>query len=615
MKKLFFFFALSLIVMGCTKTEPLHIGAKEFTEQLILAEIIAKLLEHENIPVKRSIPFGNTFANLEAIKNGGLDLYVEYNGTGLSMLGQPPTNDGDKAFAEVKMLFEPLGLEWLNRLGFSNDYVLVMRRDRALALKISKISELVKITPNIRMSMEPEFLERPLDGFTALQRRYGLRNLLPKVVDHSKSVIYQALLEGKVDVVEGFSTEGRIEDFGLMILEDDLAFFPVYQPSPVVRTDALKRFPNLRSVLQKLVGIIDTTTMRQLNREVELEGQDYKTVAQAFLVKHRLITESIHTYKSEQLNIAAGKLNELGRSIGKALRAARKTFPGRRVKALQVADPLQAILNGEARLGILSAEAFFNMTKNDVLPIRNKSVEAIGVIGNRMAHIVILRDSDVKTLKDIKKLGVGAKNSASDRSANMILTSLGLLKKTRLVRNYNLTRQINELKRQQLDGILLMVSLGHEQLTAIMNQGIFKLLSLKEWQEGNHLIRFPFFRLARIPANTYDQQSNIIETVSTQMVLAGRTPVEEVVGNRGPATVIGIGAQPLSDSLTLQLSKELGTNEKLDPALPSADILKPQTKALSKQINPSRTESFVNLLIIIAMFFFLHLFLKEPNKG
>ncbi|MDM8559820.1 glycine betaine ABC transporter substrate-binding protein [Candidatus Parabeggiatoa sp. HSG14] len=608
MKKLFFCFALSFIVMGCTKIEPLHIGSKEFTEQLILAEIIAKLLEHENIPVKRSIPFGDTFANLEAIKNGDLDLYVEYNGTGLSMLGQPPTNDGDKAFAEVKKLFKPLGLEWLNRLGFSNDYVLIMRRDRALALKISKISELVKITPNIRMSMEPEFLERPLDGFMALQRRYGLRNLLPILVDHSKSAIYQALLDGKVDVVEGFATEGRIEDFGLMILEDDLAFFPVYQPSPVVRTDALERFPNLRSALQKLVGIIDTTTMRQLNREVESEGQDYKTVAQAFLVKHHLIKESIHSYKSEELSIAAGKLNELGRSIGKALRATRKTFPGRRVKALQVADPLQAILNGQARLGILSAETFFNMT-DDFLPVQNKSVEAIGVIGNRMAHIVTLRDNNVTTLKDIEKLGVGAENSASDRSANMILTSLGLLKKTELIRNDDLPQQIKALKQQKLDGILLMVPLGHEQLTAIMNQSIFKLLSLKEWQEGNHLIRFPFFRLARIPANTYDQQSNIIETVSTQMVLAGPTPIEEVVGNRGPATVIGIGSQPLSDSLTLQLSKELGTNEKLDPALPSADILKPQTQALSKQLNPSRTESFVNLLIVIALFFFLHLFL------
>jgi osmoprotectant transport system substrate-binding protein len=92
------------------------------------------------------------------------------------MLGRPPINDGDEAFDEVKMLFEPLGLAWLDRLGFANNYVLVMRRDRALALKIYKISDLIKIRPNIRMAMEPEFAERPLDGLAALQRRYG-RNL------------------------------------------------------------------------------------------------------------------------------------------------------------------------------------------------------------------------------------------------------------------------------------------------------------------------------------------------------------------------------------------------------------------------------------------------------
>ncbi|RKZ70972.1 MAG: hypothetical protein DRQ57_19245, partial [Gammaproteobacteria bacterium] len=118
MKKLFVYLVLLILGVGCSQTEPLHIGSKDFTEQFILAEIVAQLLENENIPVKRSIPYGDTFSNLEAIKNGDLDLYMEYNGTGLIMLGRPPVNDGDKAFAEVKKLFKPLGLEWLDRLGF-----------------------------------------------------------------------------------------------------------------------------------------------------------------------------------------------------------------------------------------------------------------------------------------------------------------------------------------------------------------------------------------------------------------------------------------------------------------------------------------------------------------
>jgi glycine betaine/choline ABC-type transport system substrate-binding protein len=612
MRKLFFYFALLLLIMGCSKKEPLHIGSKDFTEQHILAEIIAQLLEYEKIPVKRSIPYGDTFSNLEAIKNGELDLYVEYNGTGLIMLGQPPISNGDKAFAEVKKLFHPLGLEWMNRLGFSNDYVLVMRRDRALALKINKISDLVKIQPNLRMAMESEFVERPLDGLPALQRRYGLTHIVSSVVDNNKAVIYQALLDGKVDVTEGFATEGRIEDFGLAVLEDDLAFFPVYEPSPLVRKEALKRYPKLRSVLEKLADLINTTDMRQMNRKVELEGQDYQRIAQEFLIKHKLIEKQLQTVKSDKLIVSAGLINELGGSISQAVRAIRKTFPGRRIKVLQTADPLQAILDGKARLGILSAEFFFKMG-DEVLPKQNKSVEAVGVIGTRMAHIIVRQDSRIKRLKDIKRLGVGALNSASDRTAKMVLTSLDWRKDIQLVNNEKLALQLDELNKRKLDGLFLMVPPGHEKLTMIMNEGTFKLLSLKSWQEGNHLIRFPFFRLARIPANTYEQQPELIETISTQMVLAGPTPVTKIVGDRGPATVISSTVQPLSDPLTLQLNKALSSGEKLDPAIPAAEVLTQRTKPLSNPINPSAMESLFNLLIIFMIILFFYLFLRKEK--
>ena len=615
MKKLFFSLVLSTLVIGCTKTEPLHIGSKNFTEQFILAEIIAQLIENENIPVKRSIPYGDTFTNMEAIKNGDLDLYVEYNGTGLIMLGRPPVNNGDKAFAEVKSLFEPLGIEWLERLGFANNYVLVMRSDRALALKISKISDLIKIKPDIKMAMEPEFAERPLDGLGALQRRYGLSHIVPLVIDNDKSVIYQALLDSKVDVTEGFSTEGRIEDFGLKILKDDLEFFPVYEPSPLVRADTLKRYPQLKEVLHKLAGLIDTSNMRQMNREVELEGQDYRAIAQAFLIKHRLIDEPEKSKKSEELVlvIAAGTLHERRRSISKALRAVRNTFPGRSVKVLQVADPLELLAKGKARLGILSAEAFFEMT-DDFLPVPNPSVKALGVIGSKMAHIIIRRDRKITSVNAISTLGVGAFNAASYRTAKMVFTSLGLQDKITLVHNDKLSQQVEALTNRQLDGIFLMLPLGHERLTMIMNQGLFKLISFSEWQQGNHLIRFPFFRLARIPANTYDQQPQIIETISSQMVLAASTPANDIVGNWGPATVISSNVQPLSDPKVIHLSKALNTDEKLDPTLPSPNILKPQTRPISSPINPSKTESFFNFLIMLAVVFFFYLLLQKEKR-
>lgn len=615
MKKILLSLTILLFLGSCTKVDPLHIGSKEFTEQLILAEMIAQLAEQSQIPVKRSIPYGDTFSNLEAVKTGDLDMYVEYNGTGLIMLGQPPINDGDKAFDEVKKLFKPLKLEWLDRLGFANNYVLLMRRDLASNLRIKKISDLLKIQPTVRLAAEPEFIERPLDGLAALQRRYGLNHIVATVVNSDVSTIYQALLDNKVDVAEGFSTDGRIEDFGLTVLQDDLQFFPVYEPSPLVREEALDRFPKLRMVLQRLADTIDTKSMRQMNREVELEGQDYQTVAQNFLIQHNLIsTRDKSLLKKEELIMATGLLDEPSGGLSKALRAVRKTFPGRQVKTIQVSDPIQSLLKGQSRLAIVNAEAFFKITR-DMLPVPEGLMEAVGVVGSAMAHLLISRDGQITALKDIQKLGVnGGKSGISTRSAKMILTSLGFQDQVTLSYEDNLNDQIESLQKQHLDGILLMVPLHHEQLAGIMSTGRFKLLSLREWQEGNNLIRFPFFRLARIPANSYDGQPDIVETISTQMVLAGPLPVSDVVGNRGPATVISAYSQPLSDPVILKLNKALGSGEKLDPTLPSAEVLKPQTKAKSNSLNPSKSDSIFNFFIIAAIFFFFHLLLRKDKE-
>ncbi|MBE9562454.1 MAG: hypothetical protein IMF12_06290, partial [Proteobacteria bacterium] len=420
------------------------------------------------------------------------------------------------------------------------------------------------------------------------------------------------LLDGTVDVAEGFSTEGRIEDFGLTVLEDDLEFFPVYQPSPLVRTSTLEQYPKLRPILKKLAGLIDTTSMRQMNREVELEGQDYQLVARDFLIKHQLIEQKTKSVKSEELTIAAGLLNDVSGSISKALRTVRKTFPGRKVNVLQTADPLALIQSGEARLGILSAEAFFTLT-DDFIPLPNKAIEAVGVIGNRMAHIVTLQNNNINTITNIKKLGVGAENGTSARSAEMIFTSLGSLNNMELLYEDDLSKQVQALKERKLDALFLMVPIGHEKLLLMMNQGIFKLLPMNDWKTGNNLIRFPFFRLARIPINTYEQQSKIIETISTQMVLAGPTPIDNIIGDRGPATVISANVQPLSDSTVLQLNKELSVDEKLDPAIPAAYILNQQTKPLSSPLNPSKIESVFNFLIMLAIAFFFFLFIRKNS--
>ncbi len=604
---------MTLLAGGCEKSsKPLHIGSKDFTEQYILAEIMAQLIQQEGIPVKRSIPYGDTFLDMEALKRGNLDLYPEYDGTGLVLLGQPPIHDGDKAYARVRELFGPLGLEWLGRFGFSNEYVLVMRSDRAAALNIKTISDLLKLPSPPRLAIDKQFLERPVDGYAALKRRYGLVTAEPLVFEEGqKDKLYQALLDDKVDVTEGFSTDGQIADFGLTVLEDDLNFFPVYEPAPLVRQDALTRYPKLKHILNQLQGTIGVDTMREMNKAVELEGQDYKLIAHEFLVDHQLMPMQEDIVTVEQLLLAVGMLDEVEGSAGKAVRAVRKAFPTRRVTLVRNPNPLQRMLEARTRLALVGAESFFEL--KGVFPKPINRAQALGVVGYQMAHLLTRAGDGTRALEDMTRLGVGPENGASQRTARMVLTSLGLADQIELVPG-TLKAQVVKLRQSALDGLFLMVPLGHVELTELMNQGGLKLVSLQEWGQGNNLVRFPFLRLARIPAGTYEGQDNVVETLSTQLVLAGPSPQHQAVGNRGPAIIVGAKTQPISDTAILALNEALGSGEKIDPSLPSAAVLKPTKPLAPEGIETQPAISLTNLVVILVIIYLIYLFQHERHR-
>jgi glycine betaine/choline ABC-type transport system substrate-binding protein len=611
---LFLVMILTLLASGCEKAaKPVHIGSKDFTEQYLLAEIMAQLIEQSGIPVKRSIPYGDTFLNQEALKRGDIDLYAEYNGTGLVLLGQPPIHDGDQAYARVKELFAPLGLQWQGRFGFSNEYVLLMRSNRALATNTKTISDLLKLPAPPRFAIDSQFLERPLDGYAALLRRYGLVAQEPLVFkEGEKQQIYEALLDGKVDVVEGFSTDGQIADFGLTVLEDDLEFFPVYEPAPLVRQSALERYPQLAAILDQLKDTMGVDVMREMNKAVELEGRDYKLIARQFLVERQLATTPQDLAKAEELALAVGLLDEVELSAGKAVRAVRKAFPTRRVTLVRDSEPLQQMLQGKTRLALAGAEAFFEL--KGVFPEPITTAEALGVVGYRLAHLLTISDGP-DTLTQIKRLGVGPENGASHRTAQMVLTSLGLMDQVELAFDDDFEAQVVALRQEALDGLFLMVEPGHAALTAQMNQGGLKLAPIKEWGEGNNLVRFPFLRLARIPAKTYQGQAEPLDTLSAQTVLAGPSPQHEAVGNRGPAIIVGARTQPVSDTAILALNKSLEREEKIDPALPSAPVLNPAKASKPGGIEVKPAISFTNLIVILLIIYMIRLFQQEsPRK-
>ena len=236
---------LGAFLAGCGE-EPhsLRVGSKPFSESMILAEMIAQLAENEGIAVERHIPFGTTSQIMEATKQGVVDVYPEYNGTGLIFLGQAPTSDGEKSTEIVQRLFNPLGLEMSGKFGFSNDYAIVMTGERAQELGVDSIGGLADLGQPLTFAVDEDFTQRPADGLPQMLRRYGITGsstLAFPLGTEGKDRIVSALLDGSADVAELFVTDGQIAEYDLVVLEDDQKFFPVYEAAPLVRSEALKR--------------------------------------------------------------------------------------------------------------------------------------------------------------------------------------------------------------------------------------------------------------------------------------------------------------------------------------------------------------------------------------
>ena len=270
--------------------EAVVIGSKEFTEQVILREMMAALIEgNSDIEVGQKF-LGGTLICFESLKNGQIDLYVEYTGTALTaILKQEPMTDPQAVYDKVKDTFaEQYKLVWLSPLGFNNTYALTMRKAQAQKLGVQKISDLEAYKDHLSSGFTHEFIERP-DGYPGLIKHYEWSlEKEPKGMD--PGLMYKAIENKNVDLICGFATDGRIPAFDLVMLEDDKHFFPPYYAAPVVRSDTLDKYPKLEEILNKLADKIDNKTMAQLNYEVDEKGRQAAEVAREFLQKNGLIT-------------------------------------------------------------------------------------------------------------------------------------------------------------------------------------------------------------------------------------------------------------------------------------------------------------------------------------
>ncbi len=276
--------AVALGSCGAVRHDEIVVGSKNFSESALLGEIVAQHLEaRTHREVTRRFYLAGSYICQQALLAGRVDLYVEYTGTALTaILHDPLEADPAAVYERVRNEYQRrFGLVVLPSLGFNNTFAIVVRGEDARRLHLKTISDAAPFVRDWRAGFGYEFMERP-DGFAGLARTYGLAfRETPRILD--LGLLYRALLEKQVDFVAGNSTDGLLAARDLTMLQDDKHYFPPYEAVPVVRADALTRFPEMRAALLELAGKVSDEEMRRMNYEVDGEHRDIADVAREFL--------------------------------------------------------------------------------------------------------------------------------------------------------------------------------------------------------------------------------------------------------------------------------------------------------------------------------------------
>ena len=281
--------APGLILSGCARIGRIKVGSKNFTEELILGEMYAALLEHAGLAVERRLDLGSTQVAMAALARGDIDVYPEYTGTALLVvLKQPPISDRAAVYALVQREYAArYALTWLDAAPMNDTQALATTPDTSSKLGLRTLSQCAKLAPKLRLGAPHEFLERP-DGLPGLVKAYG-GFAFAAVVPVDIGLKYKALETGDVDVVVAFGTDGQIDADHLVVLEDDRHFVPPYAVAPVVRTPVLATHPGVATALNRVAPLLTDQAMRKLNYDVDGRKREPSDVARDFLTVNSLL--------------------------------------------------------------------------------------------------------------------------------------------------------------------------------------------------------------------------------------------------------------------------------------------------------------------------------------
>ncbi|MEN8264972.1 MAG: glycine betaine ABC transporter substrate-binding protein [Nitrospirota bacterium] len=268
----------------------IRIGSKNFTEQLILAEMMARIIEIKTgYHVERKLNLGGTMICHEALLKGEIDMYPEYTGTGLLAIlkSKESFRTPGEVYDFVSLEYEKqFNLKWLPPFGFNNTYAFAVRNEVAIKNRWEKVSDLTFAADSLKAGFTAEFSERP-DGYPGFQKAYHIS--FGKVINLDPALMYDAVKNGQVDIITAFSTDSRIPGYNLFILEDDKSFFPPYNAAPVVRKEVIEKYPEVQKALTLLSNLIDEKTMQGLNFEADQNKREVKEIVREFFKEKVLL--------------------------------------------------------------------------------------------------------------------------------------------------------------------------------------------------------------------------------------------------------------------------------------------------------------------------------------
>lgn len=284
--------ALALFT-GCGGSKKgITIASKQFTENILLAEMYAQLVEAKtDIPVTRKLNLGGTSVCLPAMQSGEIDVYFEYTGTAYNeilKLDMDPDMSSDELLSICKdKLNSELGFTFLDPVGLNNTFAVAIRADRKAELGVSTLSELGAVSGDLRFGANHVFYTRESDGYDSLIEVYGLN--FKEALKMDTSLLYDAIDKDELDVMIVYATDALLKKYDMTILTDDKELFPPYHGAPMIRNEVLEKYPELAEVLNSIAGKIDDTLMQELNYQVDVENRAVEDVAKEFLTQNGYI--------------------------------------------------------------------------------------------------------------------------------------------------------------------------------------------------------------------------------------------------------------------------------------------------------------------------------------